>query len=51
VEMMCGRIIFLSRGEILVQGTPLEITRAVLKEERHEPALEEVFFRVTDSTP
>lgn len=49
VEAMCGRIIFLSHGKVLVQGTPLEITRTVLKEERLEPALEEVFLRVTDS--
>jgi ABC-2 type transport system ATP-binding protein len=49
IEEMCGRVIFLARGEVIMQGTPLELTRAVLKEERPEPALEEVFLRVTES--
>jgi len=51
VEEMCTRIVFLSHGEVILQGTPLEITRAVLKEERSQPALKEVFLRVTSSAP
>jgi len=46
VEKMCDRIVFLHHGKVLVVGSPIEITQAILKEERDEPALEEVFMRV-----
>ncbi len=46
IEKMCDRIIFLNHGRIVAKGTPIEITQAILKEERTEPALEEVFFKV-----
>ncbi|HUY27926.1 MAG TPA: ABC transporter ATP-binding protein [Candidatus Binataceae bacterium] len=46
VEQMCSRIVFLNHGRVIAQGTPIEITHAILKEERDEPALEEVFLRV-----
>ncbi|MHB8381613.1 MAG: ABC transporter ATP-binding protein [Candidatus Binataceae bacterium] len=46
VEQMCSRIVFLNHGRVIAQGTPIEITQAILKEERDEPALEEVFLRV-----
>ncbi len=46
VERMCGRIVFMHRGRVIAAGSPIEITRAILKEERSEPALEEVFLRV-----
>jgi len=46
VELMCVRVICLSRGEIIFQGTPLEVTRTVLQEERSQPALKEVFLRI-----
>ncbi len=46
VERMCNRIVFLHRGRIVASGSPIEITQAILKEERSQPALEEVFLRV-----
>ena len=46
VEEMCSRIYFLSHGKVIAEGSPIEITRAVLNEDRKEPALEEVFLRV-----
>ena len=46
VETMCNRIVFLHHGTVVAAGTPREITRAILREEREEPALEEVFLRV-----
>ena len=46
VEKMCTRIIFLSRGRVLASGTPIEVTQTILKEDRDEPALEEVFLHV-----
>ncbi len=50
VEKMCQRIIFLNHGRIIASGTPIEITNAILKEERNEPALEEVFFKIIQAT-
>ena len=46
VERMCKRIIFLHHGKVIATGSPIEITQAILEEEREEPALEEVFLRV-----
>ncbi|MFA5954044.1 MAG: ABC transporter ATP-binding protein [Patescibacteria group bacterium] len=46
VEKMCPRVIFLNHGRIVAEGSPVDITRAILKEEREEPALEEVFFHM-----
>ena len=46
VEQLCSRIVFLNHGRVIAIGSPIEITHALLKEERDEPALEEVFLRV-----
>ncbi len=46
VQRMCNRIIFLNRGRIVIAGTPLQVTREILREEREHPALEEVFVHV-----
>ncbi len=46
VERMCKRIIFLHHGKVIAAGSPIEITQAILEEEREEPALEEVFMRL-----
>jgi ABC-2 type transport system ATP-binding protein len=46
VERMCKRIVFLHHGKVIAVGSPIEITQALLEEEREEPALEEVFLRV-----
>ena len=46
VQRMCDRIIFLSHGSIIATGTPIEVTRAILNEDRDAPALDEVFIRI-----
>ena len=46
VQRMCNRIIFLSHGKVIETGTPIEITRKILKEDRDAPALDEVFIRI-----
>lgn len=46
IETISSRIIFLNHGKIIAAGSPIEITKAILHEERKEPALEEVFFKV-----
>ncbi len=46
VERMCKRIVFLHHGKLIAEGSPIEITQAILEEEREEPALEEVFMRL-----
>jgi ABC-2 type transport system ATP-binding protein len=46
VEELCTRIIFLHHGKVIASGSPIQITQAILQEERKEPSLEEVFLRV-----
>ena len=46
VEKMCSRLIFLHHGRVIAEGTPMAVTQAILREERKEPALEEVFLRI-----
>ncbi len=46
VEQMCSRIVFLSHGRVIANGSPIEVTNTILKEERDEPSLEEVFLHV-----
>ena len=51
VERVCDRILFLSKGSIIATGTPIEVTRAILNEDRSAPALEEVFIRIAERRP
>ena len=51
VERMCDRILFLSNGSIIATGTPIEVTRTILNEDRSAPALEEVFIRIAGRRP
>lgn len=51
VQRMCDRIIFLSHGRIIATGTPIEVTREILKEDRDSPALDEVFIRIAEREP
>lgn len=47
VEEMCDRIIFLHKGKIIIFGTPLEITREIIHESAKEPAMREVFIKIS----
>jgi len=47
VEEMCNRIIFLSRGKIIISGTPLAITQKIIRESAKEPSLKEVFIKIS----
>lgn len=51
VQRMCNRVIFLSHGRVMATGTPIEITRKILKEDRDSPALDEVFIRIAGRRP
>jgi ABC-2 type transport system ATP-binding protein len=46
VEMLCNRVIFLSHGKVLADGPPLRVTRNVLRDNRNDAALGEVFLRL-----
>ncbi len=46
VEMLCNRVIFLSHGKVLADGPPLRVTRSVLRDNRNDAALGEVFLRL-----
>jgi len=48
VQRICDRIIFLNHGSIIASGTPIEVTRRILQEDREVPALDEVFLRVVE---
>ncbi len=50
VEEMCTRVIFLAQGRIVLEGTPLDVTRSVLKDDRPKPALREVFIEIARAT-
>ena len=49
VEEACSRVIFLAHGKAVFQGTPLQVTRDVLKENRTKSALREAFLRITEA--
>jgi ABC-2 type transport system ATP-binding protein len=46
VEEICDRIVFLHRGRVIATGSPVEVSRAILKEDLSKPALQEVYLRV-----
>jgi ABC-2 type transport system ATP-binding protein len=46
VEMLCSRVIFLSRGRVIANGPPLGVTQSILEDNRSDPALSEVFLRL-----
>jgi ABC-2 type transport system ATP-binding protein len=51
VQRMCNRVVFLRQGRVIASGTPIELTRKILKEERDAPALDEVFIRIAERPP
>jgi ABC-2 type transport system ATP-binding protein len=50
VEDLCTTVLILHRGRQLVHGTFTELRRRLDEEDRHE-TLEELFFRLTESSP
>ncbi|MGC2050791.1 MAG: ABC transporter ATP-binding protein [Methylovirgula sp.] len=51
IEEMCSRVVFLRRGRVIAIGGPTEVTRAILREDRKEPALSEAFIRASRNEP
>ena len=48
VEQVCDRVVFLHRGEIVADGTPLDVSRRVLGSESLDAAaLHEVFLKIS----
>ena len=47
VEELCDRVLFLHHGRIITAGTPLEVSRQVLRGNVERAALSEVFLRIT----
>ncbi len=46
VQEICDGVIVLQRGRIVAQGSAVEVTRTVLREDRATASLDEVFLRV-----
>jgi ABC-2 type transport system ATP-binding protein len=48
IEEVCDRVLFLHRGRIVAEGTPLEVSRRVLgSDSLDEAAMEEVFLKIS----
>jgi ABC-2 type transport system ATP-binding protein len=48
LQRVCDRIIFFDHGRVVASGTPIEVTRELLDENRDAPALDEAFLRVAE---
>jgi ABC-2 type transport system ATP-binding protein len=47
VEEMCDRVVFLHRGRVVADGSPLEVSRRILGSATlDEAAMEEVFLKI-----
>jgi ABC-2 type transport system ATP-binding protein len=47
VERMCDRVVFLHRGTVVAEGSPLEVSRRILGTVAlDEAAMEEVFLKI-----
>jgi ABC-2 type transport system ATP-binding protein len=44
IEAVCNRVIFLDRGCVIADGSPIEVTRRMVDPARATPALREVFL-------
>lgn len=51
IEQIADLIIFINHGRIVAQGTPLQLTRKVLKLEADEPNLRDVFIKISRQKP
>ena len=47
VEQLCDRVLFLHHGRVITAGTPLEVSRQVLRADVDRASLEEVFLHIT----
>lgn len=47
IEQVASNVIFINHGKIIAQGTPLELTQKVLKDESDEPNLRDVFIHLS----
>jgi ABC-2 type transport system ATP-binding protein len=47
VEEVCNRIVFLHRGRLIASGSPIEVSRAILKKDLTKPELQEVYLRLS----
>jgi ABC-2 type transport system ATP-binding protein len=47
VEQLCDRVLFLHHGRVITAGTPLEVSRRVLRADVDRASLEEVFLHIT----
>jgi ABC-2 type transport system ATP-binding protein len=46
VEQVCSRIVFLHRGRVIAAGSPIEVSRSILRTNVNGPALQEVYQHV-----
>ncbi|MGA7340239.1 MAG: ABC transporter ATP-binding protein [Terracidiphilus sp.] len=47
VEEVCNRIVFLHHGRLIASGSPIEVSRAILKKDLTRPELQEVYLRLS----
>lgn len=47
IEEVANNVVFINHGKIITQGTPLELTKEVLKKEADEPNLRDVFIHLS----
>jgi ABC-2 type transport system ATP-binding protein len=46
VEQVCSRIVFLHHGRVIAAGSPIEVSRSILRTNVNGPALQEVYQHV-----
>lgn len=49
IEEIAENVVFINHGKIVAQGSPLELTKQVLKSKTDEPDLREVFIHISRS--
>ena len=47
VEQLASRIVFINHGQVVAEGTPLELTRSVLAADSSDANLREVFIQIS----
>lgn len=46
VEELCDRVVFINHGRVVATGSPLAVTQEILKEQKSEPDLGQVFLKI-----